>query len=323
MSILQNAINSIQVGVEDYQSKDPRRHASAVRNISAGILLLYKEKLCRLSPDEDPHLLIMKDIRPAVNENGKLCFKSFAEKSGKVKTVDVSDIQKLFSSLNVKTDWDKFNKMNRLRNDIEHFYSKEEPDVIREIISECFLLMRDFLISELGEEPVQIIGAECWNELLEVSEIYEKELAACKLSRSKVDWQFSTVYRSLDHLRCNECPSELVKVADNEGTYPDINLVCCSCGHEFIFSDVVVQCVHDELFADAYEAMTQGGEYPWDDCDECGLPTFVVEESACMHCCNKIEYERCLECKEPVGEYGAYEGLCDRCAYIHDMMNKD
>jgi hypothetical protein len=322
MSILNNAINSIQVGVEDYQSKDVRRHASAIRNISASIVLLYKEKLCRLSPNDDSQLLIMKDIRPTIKEDGSLGFKSFTKSGGKTKTVDVTDIQKLFSSLNVKTNWDKFNKINRLRNDIEHFYSQEDPSAIREIISDSFILIRDFLITELHEDPFKLVGTECWNSLLEISEIFEKELATCKRSKSLVDWPFPTVKRSLKHLRCSECPSELVKVSNRVGNYPDINLICCSCGHEFVFSDAIVQCIHDELFADAYEAMTRGGEYPWEDCDECGLPTFVVEESACMHCCHKIEYEQCLECKKPVSEHGN-EKLCDHCAYIQDLRSEN
>lgn len=53
MSIIQNAIDSIQIGVEDFQSDDDRRSVSAVRNIAAGILLLYKEKLCQLSPSDN------------------------------------------------------------------------------------------------------------------------------------------------------------------------------------------------------------------------------------------------------------------------------
>jgi hypothetical protein len=42
MSILQNAIDSIQIGIEDYENGDDRRSISAVRNIAAGTLLLYK-----------------------------------------------------------------------------------------------------------------------------------------------------------------------------------------------------------------------------------------------------------------------------------------
>ena len=64
MSIIQNAIDSIQIGVEDFQSVDDRRSVSAVRNIAAGILLLYKEKLCQLSPDDNKELLIKQNIRP-------------------------------------------------------------------------------------------------------------------------------------------------------------------------------------------------------------------------------------------------------------------
>jgi hypothetical protein len=37
MSILKNAIDSIQVGIEDYENSDDRRSVSSVRNISAGI----------------------------------------------------------------------------------------------------------------------------------------------------------------------------------------------------------------------------------------------------------------------------------------------
>lgn len=323
MSILDNAVHSIQIGVEDYQSTDIRRNVSAVRNISAGILLLYKEKLCRLSPIDDPYLLISKDIRPSINEDGTLAFKMFSSRPDKIETVNVAEIQKLFSSLKISTDWERFNRINKLRNDIEHFYAKEEPDVIREIISNCFLIIRDFLTNELLEDPLKLMGNECWNSLLEVSEIYEKELKQCKLSHSQVQWPFHTIFRSLDHLRCIECPSELIKVTDNVAAYPDIGMACGSCGHQFLFSAVIVECLHDELFADAYEAMTQGGEFPWEDCEECGLPTFVPAESACMNCCTKIEYERCIECKEPIGEYSAGDGLCDRCAHIHDMMNKD
>jgi hypothetical protein len=43
MSILNNAIESIQIGVEDFRSEDKRRQLSAVRNVVAGILLLYKD----------------------------------------------------------------------------------------------------------------------------------------------------------------------------------------------------------------------------------------------------------------------------------------
>ena len=44
--LLQNAINSIEIGIEDYKlsQQDERRIISCVRNVFAGILLLFKYK---------------------------------------------------------------------------------------------------------------------------------------------------------------------------------------------------------------------------------------------------------------------------------------
>jgi hypothetical protein len=51
--LLKNAIASIQLGVEDFKrNDDPRRLLSAIRNFYAGVLLLCKEVLRRLSPDD-------------------------------------------------------------------------------------------------------------------------------------------------------------------------------------------------------------------------------------------------------------------------------
>ncbi len=53
-TLFDNAIQSIQLGVEDYQANDPRRALSAVRNFYAGILLLAKEVLVRTAPGASP-----------------------------------------------------------------------------------------------------------------------------------------------------------------------------------------------------------------------------------------------------------------------------
>ncbi|WP_146042188.1 hypothetical protein [Chromobacterium sinusclupearum] len=121
MSILKNAIESIQTGVEDYERTDARKSASAVRNIFAGLLLLYKEKLCRPSPDYDKELLIKQNIHPTVNENGEIIFKGKGHK-----TVDVQNIKERFSNLNVNTDWRRFDDIKKVRNDLEHYYTEKQ-----------------------------------------------------------------------------------------------------------------------------------------------------------------------------------------------------
>jgi hypothetical protein len=50
MDLLTNAVSSIDGGFEDYQTGTPERLLSAVRNIHADVLLLYKGSLCRKSP---------------------------------------------------------------------------------------------------------------------------------------------------------------------------------------------------------------------------------------------------------------------------------
>ncbi|HMF63086.1 MAG TPA: hypothetical protein VK608_03280 [Edaphobacter sp.] len=67
MDLLENAIQSIRVGVEDYLADSNARLLSAARNIHAGILLLFKEKLYRLSPDDSNSALIMSKIVPEMD----------------------------------------------------------------------------------------------------------------------------------------------------------------------------------------------------------------------------------------------------------------
>ena len=70
-SLLSNAVLSIEIGVEDFRSPDPRRLVSAVRNVQAGILLLCKEKLRRLSPPSSDEVLIKARIVPGLDAAGE------------------------------------------------------------------------------------------------------------------------------------------------------------------------------------------------------------------------------------------------------------
>lgn len=88
MDLLTNAVQSIQLGVEDYGAGTPPRLLSAVRNIHAGILLLYKEALRRRSPEGSKDVLIKAKIVPSHDKDGQLVFLG----AGK-KTVDTRQIR--------------------------------------------------------------------------------------------------------------------------------------------------------------------------------------------------------------------------------------
>lgn len=99
-SLLTNAIQSIEIGIEDSCSDDPRRVVSAVRNLQAGILLLCKEHLRRRSPPGSKEVLIKVAIAPTIGPDGDLVFIG-----GGDKTIDQQTIIERFSLLGETVDW--------------------------------------------------------------------------------------------------------------------------------------------------------------------------------------------------------------------------
>src|SRR6202165_762479 len=98
-SLLQNAIESIQLGVEDYQANDRKRALSAVRNFYSGTLLLAKEVLIRSAPDADPEHVIGANYRPVPDGRGGVMF----EQDGH-RTVDFAEIGKRFADFGLTID---------------------------------------------------------------------------------------------------------------------------------------------------------------------------------------------------------------------------
>jgi len=316
MSILNNAIASIQVGVEDYLSEDNKRKYSSVRNVFAGLLLLYKEKLCRLSPNEDRELLIRANIGFERDEQGKVTLSKTVKK-----TVNVQDIKKRFKSLRIGVDWKEFEKVNYLRNEIEHYYTDKSPKIIDELVAISCLLIRNFIVEELKQEPARLLGDECWQVLLEVKTVYEQEKLACNASLSEVDWKYPIISNSLSEIRCPSCSSGLVKVNNSFDEYPSIGLQCASCNNTFRYTDIMAEHLNEIYFADSYIAATQGGDYPIDDCSQCWEATFIVEEGLCTNCGYATEYIECVECGITIGLKDETEQrICDRCDYARSML---
>lgn len=282
-----------------------------MRNIAAGILLLYKEKLCRLSPDDNKELLIKQHIRPVQNAQGKIIFEGKGNK-----TVDVQSIKERFDSLNIEVEWKRFDEINKLRNDLEHYYTSKSPDTVREIVAKSFLLIRDSLTEHLQEDPQQILDNDCWTTLLEVSDVYSAEVNACKASINAVDWKYNSVKIALENLRCNQCHSSLIQAPHSDDIYPMIDLHCKSCGEDFSFYDVLEQCIDDSLAGEAHFSIKDGGNSPYDSCHECGKSTFIYEENCCVACDYEMEYTSCEMCDEPLDLEDQYnEGKCSYCQY--------
>jgi hypothetical protein len=278
MSLLNNAIDSIQVGVEDYLMDDSRRYLSAVRNICAGILLLYKEKLCRLSPSYDKEVLIKKDIRPVVDDAGNVSFIG----TGK-KTVDVQEIKERFSSLKITVNWKEFDVLNQLRNNIEHYYTDKSSDAVREVIAKSFILIRDFIRDCLDEEPHRLLGDACWQALLKTADVYEAEEAACKQSFEDIEFKHPILEEAVEQIRCLSCHSNLIKAENTSEFSIFTSLSCGSCGKVFEFGDVMRECLED---CEHFYGFEDGFAY-CSDCEYPKQPSVVPttdDEWLCLSC---------------------------------------
>lgn len=314
MSLFQNAIDSIEIGVKDYEDEDDKRNVSVVRNIFAGILLLYKEKLRRLSPGYNKELLIKQNIQPVKGDNDDIIYKGIGNR-----TVDVQSIKERFKSLKVTVDWNRFDKINKLRNDLEHYYTSKSSAAVREIIAKSFLLIRDFLVNELDENPEEILDPDCWSYLLNVSEVYTAEEDSCKATIEAIDWKYESVKEALKHLQCNACYSSLIDAPYPDDSYPTINLHCKSCGNDFSFDNVVEKCIKDSLYREAFLAVKNGGVSPYDTCYECGLDTFIHEEGCCITCGYEMAYSECGRCGTTLTlDDQVNEGLCGYCQHLFD-----
>ncbi|MCF2146017.1 hypothetical protein IQ276_006020 [Desmonostoc muscorum LEGE 12446] len=264
-----------------------------IRNICAGILLLYKEKLCRLSPPQDKEVLIKKDIRPVDDGTGNVTFIG----AGK-KTVDVYEITERFKSLKITVDWKKFEELNKLRNNIEHYYTDKSPDAVREVIAKSFILIRDFISDCLDEEPHQLLGDTCWQALLKTADVYEAEEIACEQSFKDIKFKHQVLQEAVEYLRCPSCHSRLIKAKDNIGEFSIFtSLGCGSCGKAFEFGDVMSECLSEcEHFSESQKDFAY-----CNDCEYTGQPSVIPVDDAwlCLSCLTTHEQvDYCGYCSE-------------------------
>ena len=117
MSLLDNAVGSIQIAIEDFNSNDHRRVLAAIRNLHAGILLLCKVKLQRMSPPDSDEVLLKQSIRPQPAPDGSIRWIGAG-----AKTADQQAIKDRFSALRIPLDWRRLETVSQIRNTAEHYY---------------------------------------------------------------------------------------------------------------------------------------------------------------------------------------------------------
>lgn len=313
MDLLTNATESIQVGVEDYRTGTRRRLLSAVRNIHAGILLLYKEALRRASPPSSNDALLMAKIAPQRNADGSVTFCGVGKK-----TVDTRQIRERFEGLAIATDWKRFTRVNAVRNEVEHLYPQLDQKGLQGLISDSFLIVRDFIAEELNDNPREILGEETWKEMLLVSEVHEKEREECDRLLADIEWTSQSLEDGIPDLTCSSCGSDLLKPIKN--SHGEVLLQCGACGRDERPESYVPKAISSSLEYDRYLALKDGGETPYVHCPECGEEAYVVDERHCALCEYQAEHT-CQRCGSEIPpEELDSSPLCGWCDY---MTNKD
>jgi hypothetical protein len=316
--MLKNAVDSIQIGMEDFHEDDDRRVLSAIRNLYAGILLLFKYKLQQLSPDGSDEALLMAKVLPVTNpETGEIVW------VGKgTKTVEVHDIPDRLTSLGVKdVDWKLLNTLQRIRNDIEHYYSREPVERMKEAVANALHLIMQFCEPHLDEPPVDILGQECWDLMLNVTTVFEAELKACQESLNSVNWPFEEVRESVSSMTCPDCDSRLVKVVDQAARRDDITFVCSSCQAGSSYAAVVGPAVANRMAGRNHWRVMDGGEPATCACPECSVDAFLTEAGECAACFYELEATHCRWCEERLTLEEAIHGtICGYCQHRYDKI---
>jgi hypothetical protein len=314
MSILKNAIDSIAIGLEDYQAPDERRIVSSTRNIFAGILLLFKHKLCELSPSDSDESLIKQRVLPEIDATGAV---KWIGKGNK--TVDVQNIRERFESLGITVDWKLLERINKYRNDIEHYFSTLNTQSVQQLISDSFLIIRDFISEHLNEDPKRLLGNESWSVLIEVNEVYEKEKSECIEDIEELDFFNDEIINAFESYSCDECGSGLITPSERNIEAVCAEYTCKSCGKTLPYEDIVKLAVSDYFSYEVYLSHTDGGDSPITDCPECdGI--YLYDEGICSSCGHVAEHV-CRRCGSTImPEELSSEPFCGFCAH---MMSKD
>lgn len=310
MSILQNALDSIVIGVEDYQMDDERRLLSATRNIFAGILLLFKHKLSEMSPVGSDEVLIKQKVLPIAHPIQGIIW----EGQGK-KTVDVAQIKERCSSLGINIDWLRIEKINKYRNNIEHYYSTESSDAVKALISDCFIIIRDFISAYLEEDPKDLLGAETWNILVSINEVYMAEKKECNEKLASLHWHNNEAFEAVTAYQCDNCSSDLITVND----FNDI--ICKSCEKLFENSDLIEKAINEKYG----HYRPQDGEEPViAECPSCQNESYLMFEGQCVICGEKFDHT-CDICGSEITVFEINDtGLCSYCLYKREKyMNDD
>ena len=211
-------------------------------------------------------------------------------------------------------------RLNRIRNDIEHYHSDQTHDAVREAIAAAFPVVIE-LFRAIDVAPHERLG-ESWHAMLEVRDVYRRERDACRKSFERVEWRSATLAEV--EFACVECGSGLVEQVEPENeSQENLHCRCRLCGNECLGEKAVEGGLASHFEAESYLAMTDGGEQPVSTCPECGLETYLMteQEAGCAWC--DCVLESCGYCATGLTPENVSHDNHGVCAYCDHILRKD
>jgi len=280
--LFKNAVLSMQLGIEDFKYPNNGRYVSAIRNYYSGILLLAKEVLVRQVPRAKPDDIISARYKPIPDGKG---FIKFVQ--GGQQTIDFNIIGERFKDFGLTIDQSALKELNKIRNQVEHLYTKKSDKAVLEAIAKTFPIAIE-LFSLMDEDPKKALG-DSWSYILEEQEAYDKALEQCKKTLLPIKWISKTLASNILH--CHVCDSNLVyQINPDNKEQNRAELACMACGENILDKELIIPYnLTKNLEYEAYtRAVEEGTEGPIFTCPDCGYNSYIDFENLCAFCGYKI-----------------------------------
>ncbi len=142
-------------------------------NYYASLLLLAKECLVRAAPNANPLQVIGAKVKPVSDGIGGVEVAVIGWS-----TIDFNQMRERFEDFGLKWPKGDFDKLRKLRNQVEHHHWTEPVTALTEAIASSLPMVVDFFAILGQDDPKEKLDS-AWDAILECRTAFEKVQKAC------------------------------------------------------------------------------------------------------------------------------------------------
>ena len=181
-------------------------------------------------------------------------------------------------------DWKRYRRLQTLRNNIEHYCPSVGADAIRAVFADSVIIVRDFLVTQLNEDPEAVLGQDTWRAMLEIPDVFKAEREACVDALEQIPWATGVLGEEVYNLSCRNCGSVLLVPDGDTTNVEDRRMKCKSCGEVEQWDTFVERALEGRAAHADYLSVVEGADPEIVQCPFCFQETYVIEEQRCAQC---------------------------------------